>query len=1089
MRYCAKATGKHAKNKKFCWYALAYSVKTRRYTGTYGAFNGLRDTWTFDDLTQQPTPETQEQHKQRERREQIKREREQADRVKQEANAAQRAKDAAAVIQRVLALRDAGAAGTASPYLANKQLAIYDSRDAFVLTGQQLLTAGVKQVKQWQDFKTLPFLVVTMRDAGGRVVSLQLVSDVKTAFHWNAERKQYEPTPDGKSKMFLSGGKARGAMLPLTAGGRAVADCRKLYLIEGYAKAIAARMAAEDDAAVICAFSVSNYENALDALLTAAAPETPLKRLRRNGLPQQAFVLVADNDKAGRESAEKLLAAYPFLTVTFADAPCKDADDLLRFGGVQEVREMLQRASRRLSDRYILLQPQQYLSDAEIPLQNGLQWLIGDTGLGKTEYVKRYAERHPDEMTILASPVTAICEQTHHDLTRRGAAHQTVMEGAEMRYDVAGLTITTYASLARKFNPNNALYPITQFTDEAHLLSSDVFRQADIARLYDLMPQMRRAVLMTATPHFTHCNGLQHAPRIFVRQIGRPLTPVRQLWYPASEFAVIQHFAQRGRLVVEMNSKKGMRKMQKLLERRGFRGVYLINADVKRLPTGAYRYIVEHETLPADCQILLTTKLAETGINIRDNDVATLLIFAPKPLEIHGRPTAVPLPHDIKQMSNRFRGTRPAVFLCLPDGVDREKDAAFDGGREYARLRRKAKRQRKEYQKDVAMGGLDMAKVVYEQSLRETTPRLLTFDATGECYISECGLDMGGCEKYGILIASCGAFRERELNAHGLRFDGNVAFEELTARTVLTAEEAQDFLQAAAETNAEMQAEFETDLSALTLKTDSALRRDQSEHAPRLLWLRKYFGRDDASAVLRKLGYEGMAFGRFKARVHALTGIWNKGRIASVERIVAFLERREFTGKEAAALLTAVFTADRVLRHELDDNWRDGGKRPLSEKRAISILRRFADIQSRHTAFGNVFRVTDRYPVETLYRAATGKELTKNEFFTQSIFAFFAPKNPVNRAKTPDTLRYIRNEKPMCQPEEALNDSLHGHSNGLLAEPAMELSEYARLQLAVFGKVFFDERAAIYEYDGGLPRAEAERRARAHVLAVSSRLN
>lgn len=38
-------------------------------------------------------------------------------------------------------------------------------------------------------------------------------------------------------------------------------------------------------------------------------------------------------------------------------------------------------------------------------------------------------------------------------------------------------------------------------------------------------------------------------------------------------------------------------------------------------------------------------------------------------------------------------------------------------------------------------------------------------------------------------------------------------------------------------------------------------------------------------------------------------------------------------------------------------------------------------------------------------------------------------------------------------------------------------------------QVLFDERAAIYEYDGGLPRAEAERRARAHVLAVSSRLN
>ena len=1032
LRHCGKH-GKHEKNGKFAWYRLSYLAKEGRYIGKFGAFNGLNETWDLLDASnrilaskekakKQASP-CQEYHSQ-----------EHVDRI----------------IQNVLALRTRSSVN--SPYMTDKQLAIHERQDAFVLTGKDLLQAGVKQVRQWKDFESLPFLVVCMK-VNNDVKSLQLICHAKTSYVWDKRVKKYIPITEEanrKGKLFLSGGASRGAYLPLLSEGANLSDCETIVFAEGYAKSVALRMAISPKAAVLTVFSVGNYASVIDNLLKQS-PNPALTNPQETGIQGKKLIIASDNDEVGRKVTKRLLQKYPFLTACYPENPCKDADDLFRHSGINAVRDMLKRASRDMYDvntRRVQVAAKQYLSDAAFKLEDNIQWLIADTGLGKTSYVIRYAVLNPEKMVVLACPTNGICQQVAYELMRHNIPFQLVMEGQQFNYDSQGLIVTTYASLARKFSPDKCLYPLVLFIDEAHCLSSDIYRQQDISAIYKIIPCAEKTILMTATPHLHHHFGLQWHQRILVTQTDRPLTIIRQLFYPASELAVIKHYAAKGRLVVEINSKSGMKKMSKWLAREGVSGVYCMNAELKDDPSGVYQYIIENEKLPADCKILLTTKLYETGLNIKDTDIQTVLIFAKKPLETGFKPDAVPLPHDIKQIANRTRCCSPDVFLCLPSACDKDTQAAFNGSYEYKRLRRRAKQQQMEYCQEIASGSFDMAKASYESALRETTPRLLYF-ADGDCHISESGLDMAVCEMYGKRITYCGAFRRDELSQHGLLLEGDVMFDELTQEIALTAQQAETFLQVSEEVKETLDTEFQADVERLTVKTDKDLRYDESPVAQRLLWLRKHFQQGDASAVLKEIGRESRAFGEVKGRINVLKGRLQKEHIPSAFAIDDFLKCNQFTGRDAAAMMTRVFQADRILQHELDDNWRDNCKREMSEKRAMSYVRKFADIRARHTEQGNIYIPTDRFPIMTLYHKATGKNLSEDEFFKKSIFANFKPSSPATRSKMPDTLR-----KQKLYSSKEFNVSAASSNLDVLIDDFYGLPDYAKAQLLTFGKVF-----------------------------------
>ena len=205
LRHCGKQ-GKHAKDKKFAWYRLTYLPKEGRYIGRFGAFNGLNETWEL-----LSTSNTSLHSKKTNKKPSTERYKQYAtERYKQYAQ-----RQAEVIIQNVLALRYIS--DVSSQYLADKQLAIYDTQDAFVLTGKQLFQAGVKQVQTWENFASLSFLVVCMK-VDSSVKSLQIICHEKTSFVWDKQVKKYvriTEESERKNKLFLKGGASFGAYLPL----------------------------------------------------------------------------------------------------------------------------------------------------------------------------------------------------------------------------------------------------------------------------------------------------------------------------------------------------------------------------------------------------------------------------------------------------------------------------------------------------------------------------------------------------------------------------------------------------------------------------------------------------------------------------------------------------------------------------------------------------------------------------------------------------------------------------------------------------------------------------------------------------------
>ena len=165
---------------------------------------------------------------------------------------------------------------------------------------------------------------------------------------------------------------------------------------------------------------------------------------------------------------------------------------------------------------------------------------------------------------------------------------------------------------------------------------------------------------------------------------------------------------------------------------------------------------------------------------------------------------------------------------------------------------------------------------------------------------------------------------------------------------------------------------------------------------------------------------------------------------------MAFLRRETFTGNDAAECVTGIFASDRVLRHELDAEWKTGNTRRMSAKRALSHLRSFKDIDTRHTEHGSVYyQKTDDAPIVTLWKHALDKTPFSDGFFKKWFFektGFSGSETLVSVGKTPDTLINDSSNREQKTNVSGLQE-LHQYLAG-------ELSDYAREQIAIHGNVF-----------------------------------
>ena len=1050
-------------DRRFAWYKIGYSKDERAFVGSYGSFT--LDTQRAAFPVYEPLTPKEQAAADKRRAEQERQDAERAAKqaAKEQQDAERAAKQAAKTAELAKRLLDAGTSDGLPEYLVNKNLPLVAPAKA--IAGRDLLrllpiTQGsVKAaVLRVSNQSTRLFLLVPVYQHSGELSNVQIILPEKVDIH-----------SDGKAgnKLFLAGkGTLRGAYLALTPLSD-VPNGSELLIFEGYAKAIPAYLLGKP---CIIAFFVGNIDNVAKLFAPADYPNKDAWQAcnKAHTWPRRFTVKnCADNDAAALTTAKKIKWRVKSVFPVFPGV--KDWDDLYRVGGLEEVKRQLDEP-RHLNAAYHALTPEQFISDLKLSHPDGISWLISDTGNGKTQEVCRYANENPHEMVFLIAPTNGICFQTAHGLKKDGKPFQLVMGNMKVKlplsyskdfsYDCAGLTVTTLKSFVEKFDFSRCLYPVTLFLDEAHGLSEDIYRQPEIMRLYAMLPNARKAVLLTATPHFSHGYGLQAAPKIFVKKAGKPPTRCKILYYPKQELAVIRHFAEQGRVIAEMNSLSGMASTAKTLRKQGFSGVYTLSADDKFTPDSIFWHIMLHERLPEDCRILLTTKLYETGLNIRDTDIKTVLTFPVKPLNIRTTPEAILTPHSVKQVANRTRNAAPAVYYCLPECARNENSSAFNGAYHYKRFERRAERQRAEYLAMIRDDGKHAALASFNGEMRENAPRLLTWqDDAPE--ISRAGIDLSVCEQYQAALLYSGNFLRAELNAHSLQFDGECLLAELTDAAECSKSERADLQAAAAETQEEEAAKFLDDVVRLSQLSDKDLQHDDSRHAPKMAYLRQMATPNDAAALLLNIGKEARAFSQVKKRLTVLKAMANaakqKKRLETAAALMAFLRRDTFTGKEAAECVTAVFENDRVLNHELDKEWRTGTTRRMKEKRALTHLRAFKDISKKHTENGMVYAKTDNAPILNLWKNTLGKTPFSDGFFRKWFFektTFSGCEMPVSVGDTPDTLQNKSVYSTTKTNVSGLND--------LQVYLASEMSDF----VAVAPRIEDEERAAIAAYGG-----------------------
>ena len=1057
MYHCA--TRAH-KDKRFAWYKISYSKDDKAFVGSYGSFT-LATQREFFPVYEPATPKERERAERR-------RQAAERNRVKQQAakeqHAAEQAEKERRVAEQTAALAkcllDAGTSDGLPEYLAAKHLPLVapakaiSGRDLLRLlpTAQKTARAAIQRVS---NNSARLFLLVPVFRHSGALSNVQIILPEKVDIH-----------NDGKpgNKLFLAGkGTLKSAYCPLTPLSD-VPNGSELLLFEGYAKAIPAHLLGKP---ALIVFSVGNVDNVAKLFAPAEYPSKDAwqKREKAQTFPRRFAVRnCADNDTAALTVARKVKWRVKSAFPVFSGV--KDWDDLYRVGGLEEVRRQLDEP-RHLDAVYHALTPEQYIADLKLAYPDGISWLVSDTGNGKTREVCRYADTRPNELTVLIAPTNMICEQTARALSDAGKPFQLVMgtraatggmlAAKEYQYDAPGLCVTTLAKFVTSFDFSGCYYPVTLFVDEAHTFSSDAYRQADIAACYAMFPAAKRVVLLTATPYFYHARGLQAAPKIIVEKAGKPKTRVKLLYF-RDEYSTVKHFAENGRVVVEINSRTGMATLAKALQKRGVSGVYTLSADDKKDASKAsiYRQILDRECLPADCRVLLTTKIYEMGINIRDTDISAFLIFGKRPLNSNRACDAIPAPADVKQGANRTRAAAPPVYYCLPEKMRNDNDTAFYGGAKYAKFLRRAERQTAEYADETYTAGRAAALAEYNAEMREHAPRLLSWERDAPV-VSVVGVDMAVNECYRAALLYSGAFLRRELNGYGLQFDGELTFDELTSGGACSADDKAAIDEAQEETAADADAAFAQDVADMAAMTDEQLKRHNSRHADKMQYFRRMADREQAAALLLTVGREGRAFSQVRNRLTVLKAMTRaakaRKRLDTAAALMAFLKKGAFKGKDAAECVTAIFESDRVLRHELDAEWKTGNTRRMTAKRALSVLRKFKDIDQQHTETGTVYRVSDSRPLVTLWKTATGNAPFSSVFFQAWLNEkprFFEPSLPVSVGETPDTLQ-----------KNSLYRSENVNVSGL-----NDLQAYIVSELIDTDAVLADERAAIMAFGG-----------------------
>ena len=293
-----------------------------------------------------------------------------------------------------------------------------------------------------------------------------------------------------------------------------------------------------------------------------------------------------------------------------------------------------------------VLKNDQKLSDLKLPVEdNTILW--ADTGMGKTTWACTELE---GKRIILVPTIGAL----KNIESKYGAS--TFYEAKKDISVEDEIIVSTYSSFPKLFNLiqgwPNGLSEYTLVFDEQHNLAVSAekgYRNSELNFVLDNLQFFKRRVFMTGTLF-----PVLH-PQVVDMDIHRIKwqSSIKKnatiVWYEDKYKAVEQNLVKGKKNIIYLQDKRMHKQLGKLLhylQNKGWKGIYLLNANEKNEPH--FKNLVTTEYLESDAEVIITTSVTVEAINILDLDVETVHFMS------------FENPRLMEQMVNRMRRRLPS---------------------------------------------------------------------------------------------------------------------------------------------------------------------------------------------------------------------------------------------------------------------------------------------------------------------------------------------------------------------------------------------------------------------------------------------
>ena len=310
------------------------------------------------------------------------------------------------------------------------------------------------------------------------------------------------------------------------------------------------------------------------------------------------------------------------------------------------------------------------------------------TGSGKTysfiESIKLYLKEHTDTACYFAMPTKALVSQAveTYDLGAGLMGKFSPKRCYEDAINKLGLPIVvgTYDK-AKIFSDHLKHKKLIIVADEAHKEVLDYsYRPQAINGLFNLRTASNviKFIGLSGTPQeidLTRYESVVEVNSSIKRSVFNDLdiaTYGESYLFEESTTRLISREVKAGNKVLAfINNKRIIKNIQGVLSNVGIKSV-AISSRENLSQSKTYRYIMEHEKLPDDAQVLLATTVISDGINIKNDSENYVCVVAP-----HYQKSPLFNASTIKQASNRFRNTYKKLiipyFISKPTQDDKDR--------------------------------------------------------------------------------------------------------------------------------------------------------------------------------------------------------------------------------------------------------------------------------------------------------------------------------------------------------------------------------------------------------------------------------